>query len=113
MAHIYRKLLYTIDTIILVDSVRWDTARYQILKVPLNADTGTYGFKYSQLYTAYFNQPVVVDSLFFMAGSCNNNILVGDWYHVEVSSNRTLLRHPRIATRFQHTEAGGGAVRMR
>ena len=68
------------DTIILVDSVRWDTARCQILKVPLNADTGKYGFKYSQLYTAYFNQPVVVDSLFFMAGSCHNNVLSNNWY---------------------------------
>ena len=61
------------DTMILVDSVRWDTARYQILKVPLNADTGKYGFEYSQLYTAYFDQPVEVEDLFFMAGSCNNN----------------------------------------
>ena len=69
------------DTMILLDSVRWDTARYQILKVPLNADTDKYGFKYSQLYTAYFDQPVEVDSLFFMAGSCNNNYY-DEWHYI-------------------------------
>ena len=61
------------DSMIVLDSVRWDTARYQILKVPLNADTERFGFAYSQLYTAYFNHSVEVDSLFFIGGTCNNN----------------------------------------
>ena len=83
--YIYQQRTRTIgdtkDTILLVDSVRWDTARCQILKVPLNADTDKYGFKYSQLYTAYFDHPVEVDSLFFMEGSCNNNYLDYSWYY--------------------------------
>lgn len=61
------------DSMIVLDSVRWDTAKYQILKVPLNADTERFGFAYSQLYTAYFNHSVKVDSLFFIGGTCNNN----------------------------------------
>ena len=60
------------DSMILLDSVRWDTAVYQHLKVPLNVDSTRFGFWHCLLYTAYFDHPVEVDSLFFMAGSRNS-----------------------------------------
>ena len=71
------------DTMIFLDSVRWDTAGYQILKVPLNADSARFGFGRCLLYTVYFKKPVEVDSLFFIAGTFNSNIVTWEpyWNH--------------------------------
>jgi hypothetical protein len=83
------------DSMLLVDSVRWDTARYQILKVPLNVDTDRFGFKYSQLYTAYFDHPVEVDSLFFMVGTHNNGAYDYDGYANPPTVYDGVLRYDR------------------
>ena len=61
------------DTILLFDSIRWDTATPKLYKIPYNIDTVTYGFKYCLLYEAHLKNPIYVDSLFYLAGTSNNN----------------------------------------
>lgn len=63
------------DTMIFLDSVRWDTAECRVLKVPLNVDSAAYGFRYCLLYTAYFDKPVEVDSVYYLAGSFYSNVI--------------------------------------
>lgn len=73
------------DTMIMLDSVRWDTAQYRILKQPFNADSALYGFKYIRLYTVYFDNPVEVDSVYTLAGTTNSNHIDGNvWRHTPV-----------------------------
>ena len=61
------------DTMLLFDSIRWDTATAKLYKIPYNIDTVTYGFKYCYLYEAHLKNPIYVDSLFYLAGTSNNN----------------------------------------
>ena len=64
----------------IVDSARWDTARTKIMKLPLIADPTMYrdtfsfpgGVAYCYLYEAYFQQPVTMDSVFYVIGSMHN-----------------------------------------
>ena len=44
------------DSLLVIDSIRWDTAQAKVLKLPYNADTARYGFKYCYVYEAYFNK---------------------------------------------------------
>ena len=63
------------DSRLVIDSVRWDTAQAKVLKLPYNADTVRYGFKYCYVYEAYFDKPVYVDSTFLLGGTRNSNRL--------------------------------------
>ena len=55
--------------------VRWDTATKQMLKLPRNHDTATYGFEYYYLYKVYFDTFITVDSVFYIGGSFFNNLI--------------------------------------
>jgi hypothetical protein len=50
-------------------STHWDTAPRRVLKIPLSADSLTYGFDYAFLYDLKFDQPVVVDSVYYLLGT--------------------------------------------
>ena len=60
------------DTLILLDSVRWDTLTPKIMKLPKNNDTSL-GYLYCYAYEAMFKEPIVVDGDFFIAGSDYSN----------------------------------------
>ena len=62
------------DSLVRLVHVRWDTATPQVLKLPRKQDTSLYGFEYVYLYRVYFDMPIVVDSVFYIAGSVLNNI---------------------------------------
>ena len=60
------------DTVVLLDSVRWDTIQPKVMKIALNADTQRFGFELVKVYEALFKNPVLVDSVFFIASSNNS-----------------------------------------
>ncbi|MBR3413521.1 MAG: T9SS type A sorting domain-containing protein [Bacteroidales bacterium] len=62
------------DTMIFLDRVRWDTAECKVLKLPINYDTARHGFAYCHVYTAYFDKPVEVDSIFYLCGTHKSNV---------------------------------------
>lgn len=64
------------DSIIRLAHLRWDTAKPQVLKLPKKQDTSLHGFEYAYLYRVYFDTPVIVDSVFYIAGSNYNNIYI-------------------------------------
>ena len=61
------------DTLILLDSVRWDTVTPKIMMLPKNNDT-SYGYLYCYAYEAMFKDHFVVDGDFFIAGSYYSNV---------------------------------------
>ena len=63
----------------LLDSVRWDTVVPKVFKLPKNVDT-SYGFMYCWLYEAMFDDNVMVEGGFFIAGTQRNNLLIGYGY---------------------------------
>ena len=66
--------------LVLLDSVRWDTATARVMEYKRGWD-GEFT-KYLYLYEAYFKQPVYVDSDFYIYGSTNSNVpgLVNNQY---------------------------------
>lgn len=61
------------DTMILIDSLRWDTTQnVKVFRIPKLADT-SYGWNYCYLYEVYFKAPHIVDSTFFVGGSGFSN----------------------------------------
>lgn len=65
------------DTLLMVDSVRWDTASYSILKFPVKADTSSMDSvykapRYFRFYEVNLTKPIMVDSIFYMTGSHNS-----------------------------------------
>ena len=76
------------NSMTILDSARWDTVQPKIMRLQLIADTSVYrrtwafpsGIAYCYLYEAYFQQPVTVDSTFYVIGSMNSNVtgLAGD-----------------------------------
>lgn len=64
------------DTLILLDSVRWDNLTPKIMKLPNNIDTLTWGYSYCYSYEAMFKEPFVVDGEFFIAGSSYSNATI-------------------------------------
>ena len=60
------------DTLILLDSIRWDTAAPKIMKLPKNNDTSA-GFLYCEAYEVMFKEPRVISGSFFIAGSGYSN----------------------------------------
>lgn len=70
-------------TMQLVDSVRWDTIKPHIMEFK-QGDTGEV-FNRCYAYEAYFDEPVWVDSSFFIFGSGNNNKTInytGVFWHI-------------------------------
>ena len=63
------------DSLRKLAEVQWDTATPQILKLPRNHDTATYGFEYCYLYKVYFDTFITVDSVFYIGGSFFNNLI--------------------------------------
>ncbi len=59
------------DTVVLLDSARWDTVPPKVMKLALNADTQRYGFGLVKVYEAMFKGPVTVDSVFYTLSSNN------------------------------------------
>ena len=63
----------------LLDMVRWDTAARKIMKLPQCVATMNQGdptkFMYIDSYEAYLNKPVVVDSLFYIAGTFKSDTM--------------------------------------
>ena len=63
-----------VDSMVFIDSARWDTVTPKIMKFPKGIDTARWGFLYCYGYEAKFKSPVMVDSTFYMGGTHNNNI---------------------------------------
>ena len=87
--YIYRRkgwhdtiILGTSDTLVLLDSVRWDTVAPKIMKLAKNVDTSL-GYLYCYAYEAMFKEPLVIDGDFFIAGSSYSNnsgsMVDGEW----------------------------------
>ena len=66
--------------LVLVDSVRWDTAAPRVMELRRGWN-GEYN-QYCYMYEAYFENPVYVDSDFYIFGSTNSNVkrFVGSAY---------------------------------
>ena len=69
----------TRDSLLVIDSLRWDTAEVKVLKLPRHSDTARFGFMYCYVSEAYFDKPVYVDSTFLLGGTANNNIVESNW----------------------------------
>ena len=63
------------DSMVVLDSARWDTITPKIMRVPLSANMDS--FVYCYAYMAYFDSSITVDSTFYIAGTCNSNQLYG------------------------------------
>ena len=88
---VYPDTLYILNSeMAVIDSVRthWDTAAHKVLKIPINADSSTYGFRYIFLCELTFDSPVVVDSDYYIVSTEWNKIM----YHVDPFSY--WLSHP-------------------
>lgn len=59
------------NSMIKLDSVRWDTIKPHIMKLPLSGVYERYAYCYA--YDVYFKSPVTVDSSFYVAGTVNSN----------------------------------------
>lgn len=59
------------DTVEMLDSVRWDTITPKVMKIYLNADTQKYGIQLVKVYEAMFDEPIMVDSVFYTVSSNN------------------------------------------
>ena len=66
------------DTMIWLERARWDTATPRVLKTPGNYDSARHGFNYCLLYTAYFDKPIEVDSVYYLVGSHFSNVVEGN-----------------------------------
>ena len=59
------------DTLVLLDSARFDTVQPKVMKLALNADTQRFGFKKVAVYEAMFKGGVQVDSTFYTVTTNN------------------------------------------
>ena len=92
------------DTVVLLDSARWDTVPPKVMKLALNADTQRYGFALVKVYEAMFKEPVTVDSVFYTVSSNNGrDAHCGSMYYqwtyrpvwpMMVSNHRALFEPP-------------------
>ena len=57
------------NALITIDSVRWDTATYKVLKLPRHSDTSRFGFCYCHVYEGIFTKPVEVNGDFWVVGT--------------------------------------------
>lgn len=98
----------------LIDSVRWDTATARVMEYKRGWN-GEFT-KYIYLYEAYFDQPVYVDSDFYIFGSTNSNVpgLVNQQYiatiyldFMDFGSGRYKYDKDSIAITSYHSECKG------
>ena len=89
------------DTVELIDSVRWDTITPKVMTILLNADTQKFGINYVKVYEAMFDEPIMVDSLFYTVSSnnggtahCGSSYYAYEYYPVSPIGiyNHSLLR---------------------
>lgn len=66
--------------LLLVDSVRWDTATARVMELRRGSDPSK--TQYCYLYEAYFENPVYVDSDFYIYGSTNSNVFTSPGSHI-------------------------------
>ena len=86
------------DSLVMLDSARWDTVPPKVMKWALNADTDRYGFELSKVYEAMFEKSVMVDSVFYTATSRN-----GDFAHCGSSYYATEY-YPVVTTHVSHRQ---------
>ena len=84
------------DSLVMLDSARWDTVPPKVMKWALNADTDRFGFELSKVYEAMFDKAVLVDSVFYTATSRN-----GDFAHCGSSYYATEY-YPVVPTIVDH-----------
>ena len=85
------------DTLLFLDSVRWDTATPKIYRLKAGVqDTASY--LYARVYEARFLKPLIVDSAFYVGGTFNNNtgdvIDPGVTHYLTVESPWCQAAHP-------------------
>ena len=90
----------TRDSMLLLDSVRWDTAKPKVYLLPLGHSDDS-NFR-CFAYEAYFKSPVYVDSFFYEGGSFNSN--VGGYYENVIFCN--LYLPTLYTTVYSHGIAG-------
>ncbi|MBP5515894.1 MAG: T9SS type A sorting domain-containing protein [Bacteroidales bacterium] len=61
------------DSLVLVDSARWDNLEPRVMAISQGL-TDTVNYQYCYVYEAYFEKPVLVDSVFFLMGTNNSNV---------------------------------------
>lgn len=78
----------------IVDSLRWDTARPYIVRLPRwSGATADSDFFLFYVYDVYFPTPIVLDSAFYVAGSIYSNL----WQSVDVGEGqitRQMIHYP-------------------
>ncbi len=85
------------DSMIFIDSARWDTVTPKIMKWPQGADTALRGFYYCYAYEAYFDKPIMVDSTFYVGGTQHSNTGFhesGQYLYKYVEYERMITRPP-------------------
>lgn len=67
--------------VVVLDSLRWDTASPRLLRLPMfPSAVADSDYFQCYLYEVFFDNPVTVDSVFYVMGSCNSNILSNNGY---------------------------------
>ena len=82
--YIYQRDAVT-DSLVMLDSVRWDTVAPKILELPRNYDSSS-GSEYCYVYEAMLEKPVTVNGRFFIASSNRN------WTYPDNSIFATIYR---------------------
>ena len=67
------KGIYT-DSLVVIDSTRWDTAVRKVIRFPNTIDTDQYGFLDAFVSEAMFAHPVLVSDSFALGGTAYNNV---------------------------------------
>ena len=95
------------DTIVYIDSARWDTAAPKVLKLPRHADTNRFGFNYCFLHEVHLSKPIIVDSVFYLSGSFHNNVQqFNSYFHIPsvyAAEQISLSGHQCLAPVFDHS----------
>lgn len=113
--YLYQKVGDSLNNLVKLAEVRWDTATPQLLKLPRNIDTATWGFDYCYLYRVYFDTVVTVDSVFYIGGTIFNNEYLNHAYihspSFYVGMTSACGQRPRYHTEMRYgTNVGGKEV---
>lgn len=78
-----------------VDSLRWDTARPYVVRLPRwSGATADSDFFLFYIYDVYFPTPIVLDSVFYVAGSLYSNL----WHQITIDeyghTGRQMVYYP-------------------
>ena len=100
------------DTVELIDSVRWDTITPKVMTILLNADTQKYGIDYVKVYEAMFDEPIMVDSVFYIVSSnnggtahCGSSYYAYEYYPVSPMNIYTMVYY--VTHHGAHCRRGG------